>query len=88
MIQGKTKNGFEFKLDENVANDMEFLDLLVKMDENPIYIGRVLEVLLGSEQKAALYDHIRDKKTGRVPIEQASDMLVEMLEDAGEDTKN
>ena len=88
MIKGKTKSGFNFEIDEKIADDMEFLDLLVKTEENPIYIGQVLETLLGKEQKAALYDHIRDKETGRVSIEKASDTLIEMLENAGEEIKN
>ena len=36
MIEGKTTKGFQFTIDENDVNDMEFLELMADVDENPL----------------------------------------------------
>lgn len=76
-IKGKTKSGFEFEFDR--ANiDMELLDDLADMQDNPALSGRVLVRLLGSDQKKALYDHIRDE-SGHVPIDKAAAELTDIF---------
>ena len=76
-VKGKTKTGFEFEID-SAAIDMELLDDLSEMQENLAITGRVLNRLLGKEQKKALYDHIRDE-SGHVPIESASAELIDLF---------
>lgn len=76
-VKGKTKTGFEFEIDSAVI-DMELLDDLSEMQENPAITGRVLNRLLGKEQKKALYDHIRDE-SGHVPIESAAAELIDLF---------
>ena len=80
--KGITRYGFEFAIDSE-AIDMELLDAIAKCDENSIFIGSVFERLLGSDQKKAFYDSIRDEK-GHVPPERA----VECLNDFFESIKN
>lgn len=75
--KGKTKTGFEFEIDRGVI-DMELLDDLADMQDNPALTGRVLTRLLGKDQKKALYDHIRDE-SGRVPIDKAAAELVDIF---------
>ncbi len=83
--KGRTKSGFEFEIDRSVI-DMELLDELADMQENPALTGRVLARLLGKEQKRALYDHIRDEN-GHVPIDKAAAELVDIFK-AFENGKN
>ena len=87
MIKGTTKSGFEYVIDEKIADDMEFVDLLAEATENPLYMGKVIERLLGKEQKKKLYDFFREED-GRVPVEAAGEALIEILSEGGEDTKN
>lgn len=75
--KGRTKSGFEFEIDRG-AIDMELLDELADMQDNPALTGRVLARLLGKDQKRALYDHIRDEN-GRVPIGRAAAELVDIF---------
>lgn len=76
-IKGETKTGFKFEFDR--ANiDMELLDDLADMQDNPALSGRVLVRLLGSDQKKALYDHIRDE-SGHVPIDKAAAELTDIF---------
>lgn len=86
MINGKTKSGFAFKLDDEAMNDMELLEDLKKLDGGDVLaVPSILERMLG-KQKEDLYNHVRTK-SGRVPI----DALVEELKsifEASKDAKN
>lgn len=68
MKTGTTSTGFEWTVDENVADDIEFMDLIVEAREDGFLLGRVVRKLLGEEQQKALYDHCR-AENGRVPVE-------------------
>lgn len=88
MINGITRSGFAFQLDENVADNMELVDALADMDSGAdvLATSRVVTMLLGREQKKALYDHLR-LPDGRVPIKDVSDAIVDIFS-AGNKTKN
>lgn len=78
MIKGITKTGFKFTLLEEVLDDMELLDLISEVDENPLLLPKLIEKLLGEKQKKRLYDHCRDDK-GRVSSTSISNELVEIF---------
>lgn len=62
-MQGTTKSGFKFEVNEEAVKSMEFIDLVAELDEKPMLIGKVVEFMLGDEQKEKLYKHVRgDKK--------------------------
>ena len=87
MLKGKTESGFAFEIDESIGDDMEFVEALAAVDDNPLQMPKVLEGALGKEQKTKLYDHVRNDK-GKVPIEKVLEEFVEILNKAGEQTKN
>lgn len=87
MIKVKTASGFECEIDPNVADDMEILDDIAAVDERPQVMPKLLEKILGEEQKKAMYDHLR-AEDGRVPVKPTMDMFVEIMNLAGEATKN
>lgn len=77
MIKGVTNSGFAFELDDDVVDNYEMLDALVKVDRGETtYIVDVVDSLLGEEQKEKLMEHIRNEK-GRVS---ASGMIKETFE--------
>lgn len=85
MRKGKLKNGFEYTFDEDVLNDMEFLDALYESQgKNPLRISEVITKLLGDEQKKALYDYVRDEDTGRVSPDKVTECLTEIFESTAE----
>lgn len=86
MTKGTLENGFEFSIDENRIDDMRFLENLAAMDENPLLMPKVIETMLGKEQKEALYKHL--EKDGKVSIGDFSAAISEMFEKANENTKN
>ena len=80
-------NGFEYEVDENVLDDMELLDALAEAEENPLKISVVSRKVLGTEQRKRLYDHLR-REDGTVPVEDASQAIIDILEDMGDEGKN
>ena len=87
MLKGKTKSGFEFEIDEKVADDMELLEAIAEAETQTYKFPQVLKKILGEEQKQKLYDHLRTKK-GNVPIEKAINEFIEIMNEAGKETKN
>ena len=88
MKRGKLSNGFEYEIDEETLDDMRFLDALAEADEgNPLAASRVCVMLLGKEQRKALYDKLAPKG-GRVPIADAFACIKEIIEDFGDEGKN
>lgn len=79
MVEGKTKSGFLFALDENAVNNMELVDALAETeDDNPIAISRACLLLLGKDMRKNLYDHLRNDD-GRVPVDAVSQELIEIF---------
>ncbi len=80
----KTATGFECEIETAAMNDMEVLDLVVRIDGgDALAYSPFLTKLLGKENKARLYDHVREED-GRVPIEKVAAEVGEILEQAGE----
>ena len=81
MKSGKLQNGFKFKVDEASLDDMELLEDLAEIDKgNILKYPAAIERILGKEQKAKLYDKIRDPETGRVTATATSEALMEIIE--------
>lgn len=77
-IEGKTKAGFAFKIKYNNLNNMELLDVLEEVDENPLAIATAINMLLGKDGKKALYDFVR-LEDGTVPADLVIGNLMEIF---------
>lgn len=98
MRKGTTSTGFEFEYDEARLDDMRFVDVLaVVVDSNASTFEKVrgagvlIEMLLGRELKAALYEHIGKNYDGRVPradLEKALEEIMQAPGSKGDDLKN
>lgn len=60
MLKGKTSSGFEFKVTDARLNNYELLENVADVDENPLLLPKVVNLLLGQEQAKRLKDHVRD----------------------------
>ena len=81
MKSGQLQNGFKFKVDEASLDDMELLEDLAEIDKgNILKYPSAIERILGKEQKAKLYDKIRDPETGKVTATATSEALTEIIE--------
>ena len=85
MIKGKTSTGFEYTIADEARDDMELLEAFMDIDNGKVSgLKSVIEQLLGKDQKAALYDHLRNKETGRVRASEVMAAIGEILTNAGE----
>lgn len=66
MITGKTAAGFEYEIDAAVMDDFEVLELVGKVDESVIALPKLLTMIFGEDQRAAYYEHMRDRDSGRI----------------------
>lgn len=82
MIEGKTKSGFEFCLDEEALDDYELLEMLCEVDKgkDSILIDAVKK-LVGDEQEKQLREHVRNEK-GRVSAAKMTAEIGEILASA------
>ncbi len=85
-MKGKTSTGFEFDIEDERLDDMELVDIMAEIDENPLLMSKLCKMLLGDEQKKRLYDHLRNEE-GRVPIEATTNAIQEIFNSPG-DLKN
>ena len=77
-MKGKTSTGFEFDIEDERLDDMELVDIMAEIDENPLLMPKLCKMLLGEEQKKRLYDHLRSED-GRVPIEATTNAIQEIF---------
>lgn len=88
MKTGKIANGFEYEVDEEAFDNMDFLDALSEAnDGDPLATSKLFNMILGKEQKKRLYDMLR-KDDGRVPVADAVNSILQIMESLGDDGKN
>lgn len=80
MIEGTTKNGFNFRIEEDIADDWEILEAIRKSNEDAAYVIDVAEKVLGNEQLEDLKEHCREN--GKVRITRMSEALAEIFDSA------
>lgn len=78
MAKGKTSTGFEYELSEEALNNYELVEALNEIDENPLAITKVVNLLLGKEEIKKLKDHVRTEN-GTVPVENLTNEITEMF---------
>lgn len=90
----KLSNGFQCKVNEQIVNDMELIDLLAETKEDGSIYADVVKKIFGEEQKQKLYDAIRTKD-GIVPLANldgetysVTDAVTEVLTSLGPEGKN
>lgn len=86
MIKGTTSSGFAFEIADEARDDMELLEAFIDLDNGKMgAISRAISALLGELQKKALYEHCRNKETGRVSANAVFEAIKEiMVESAGQ----
>lgn len=74
MIKGTTESGFSYKISDEVRDDMELLEAIMRVDggDNGA-VPIMLDMLLGKEQKEKLYEHCRVKKE----VKKGSEKVIE-----------
>lgn len=86
VLKGTTKSGFKFELDQERLNNYELLESISEIDEDPFAITKVLDLLLGKEEKNRLKEHIRNDE-GIISVDEMTDEITEMFQSVDQ-TKN
>ena len=86
-MKGKTSSGFEFTISKDIKNDYELVENLGELEDNPLILGKIVKQILGKEQTSRLKDHIRNEN-GIVPTDKMTKEIIEIFQNAGEETKN
>lgn len=60
-IKGKTVTGFTYEVAKENLDNYELLEALGEIEENPLVISKVINLLLGEEQKEKLKEHVRSE---------------------------
>lgn len=79
MIVAKTNSGFEIHLNEDLMDDVELLEDLLVIEQDPAALFRVSNKLLTAEEKKMLYEHLR-AEDGRVPLSAFGAAIGELLQ--------
>ena len=88
MIEGKTKSGFKFAIDERILSDWRLVDAIGMSESDDASeqirgVRNLMKLILG-DQADALKKHIADKNEGFVPSEQVTDLITEIITTAKE----
>ena len=88
MIEGKTKSGFEFAIDERILSDWRLVDAIGMSESDDASeqirgVRNLMKLILG-DQADALKKHIADKNEGFVPSKQVTDLITEIITTAKE----
>lgn len=83
-----TRSGFSCDLPDATLDNMELVDALAEMqsDSDTLAVSSVLRLLLGNDNRKALYDHLR--VDGRVPIEEVTAEISDIFAALGQAGKN
>lgn len=87
IMKGVTSTGFLFEVADDVLDDYELLEVLVRVDKGSIQdITEMVHMMLGEDQEKRLKDHIRTLH-GKISITHMMDEVEEIL-GASNESKN
>ena len=79
MITGKTKSGFEYRIDEKKLTDWRYIQIVSRLasaeDDAHAFTAaeKMVVFVLGEEQTAQLVEHIAAQNDGYAPFEAVMD---------------
>lgn len=79
MLHGTTKSGFDYEISDERLENYELAEAIGELEENPLIIPKVVNLLLGKEQAKVLKDHVRTEN-GMVPPEKMTDEITEIFQ--------
>lgn len=86
MITGKTKTGFVYTISEQRLNNYELIEAIGEVEEYPLAITKVVNLLLGKDLAKELKEHIRDDE-GFVSSEKLMEEIMDIFQGQSQ-TKN
>ena len=88
MLNGKTKSGFKYEIDERVINDWRLLKYIAMSESSDpseqIKGASSLVSLLLGDQEQALMEHLADKNDGYVPAVAVTEAITDIITSVNE----
>lgn len=83
MIEGKTKSGFKFKVDERLKDDWRIIEAIVDSESDDASLKlkgtkTLVDLVLGKD-KQKMIDHISKKNDGYCSIESLSSEIADIF---------
>ncbi len=78
-MEGTTKSGFKYQLSAERLENYELIEALAELEESPIALTKVVNLLLSKEQVSKLKEHLRDEN-GLVSTQKMSDEVMEIFQ--------
>lgn len=78
MLKGKTSTGFSYQISEERLNNYELLEAIGQLEDNPLVLAKVIQLLLGPDLAKKLKDHVRTA-SGIVPADRITDEVKEIF---------
>ena len=89
MVKGKTQSGFNVEINEKRMEDIRFFELLDDMETNPLRLPKLVEYMLGKEQKEKLYAHLeKDGIVNAADVTKEMESIFHLVSEASEKAKN
>lgn len=82
MVEGKTKSGFGFSINEKIFNDWDFITLADSLHNGQATMKEINELfvmVLGADGFKALKEHIRKENNGIVDAMAMKDAFTEIV---------
>lgn len=88
MIEGKTKSGFEYAIDERVLDDWQLVEAIADTESGDASkairgMTNLVEFVIG-DQADALKKHIADKNDGYIPKDAMLNTMIEIVNSSRE----
>ncbi len=88
MIEGKTRTGFKFKIDERATKDWRIVEGIKKVssrnyDELAEGISSIVDLLLGDD-KDRLMSHVQKNNDGFIPVDELEKELSDIIAGANQ----
>lgn len=79
MLKGTTKSGFRYEIATERLNNFELVEILSEVDENPLLLPKMLNLLLGERQSKNLKNYLRDEE-GLVSTDKIRETIQDIFE--------
>lgn len=83
MLQGTTKSGFAYEIEDERLNNYELVEAIGELEEYPVAISKVVNLLLGKKQAEDLKNHVRSED-GFVPSEKINEEIMDIFNAHGQ----
>lgn len=77
-LKGKTSTNFNYEISMKRLNNYELVEFLGRLEDEPLMLPKIVDLLLGKAQAERLKNHVRDEE-GLVSAELLSAEINEIL---------